>query len=114
MAEGLGAHDRISGATNTPCAAAAYTRKYDQREIYSVDSGKSSRNRQIGITVIVPRLVSMRSPNDRQFYSNLDGGQVGVIGGPSHQAQLATVRGLVAENPARVAQVVKHWVSKDE
>jgi len=60
------------------------------------------------------RLVSMRSPNDRQFYTSLDGGQVGVIGGPSHQAQLATVRGLVAENPARVAQVVKHWVSKDE
>ena len=60
------------------------------------------------------RLVAMRSPNDRQFYANLDGGQVGMIGGPSHQAQLATVRGLVAENPARVAQVVKHWVSKDE
>jgi flagellar M-ring protein FliF len=60
------------------------------------------------------RLVAMRSPNDRQFYAGLEGGQVGMIGGPSHQAQLATVRGLVAENPARVAQVVKHWVSKDE
>jgi len=60
------------------------------------------------------RLVAMRNPNDVRYYGEMDGGQIGVIGGQAHQSQLATVRGLVAENPARVAQVVKHWVSKDE
>ncbi len=58
------------------------------------------------------RLVAMRGTGDR-YYGQLDSGQ-GLLGGPAHQSQLATVRGLVAENPARVAQVVKHWVSKDE
>lgn len=58
------------------------------------------------------RLVAMRGTGDR-YYGGLDSGQ-GLLGGPAHQSQLATVRGLVAENPARVAQVVKHWVSKDE
>lgn len=58
------------------------------------------------------RLVSMRGTGDR-YYGGIEGGQ-GLLGGPAHQSQLATVRGLVAENPARVAQVVKHWVSKDE
>jgi flagellar M-ring protein FliF len=61
------------------------------------------------------RLVAMRGPNDGRYYAEMDGGQIGLIGGgQAHQSQLATVRGLVAENPARVAQVVKHWVSKDE
>lgn len=58
------------------------------------------------------RLVSMRGTGDR-YYGGIESGQ-GLLGGPAHQSQLATVRGLVAENPARVAQVVKHWVSKDE
>ncbi len=58
------------------------------------------------------RLVSTRGTGDR-YYGGLEGGQ-GLLGGPARQSQLATVRGLVAENPARVAQVVKHWVSKDE
>jgi len=60
------------------------------------------------------RLVAMRNPNDVRYYGEMDGGQIGAIGGQAHQSQLATVRGLVAENPARVAQVVKHWVSKDD
>jgi len=34
--------------------------------------------------------------------------------GAPYDTQLQAVRGLVADNPARVAQVVKHWVSKDE
>ncbi len=64
------------------------------------------------------RLVAMRgpygAPNDGRYYAEMEPGQVGLLGGPAHQSQLATVRGLVQENPARVAQVVKHWVSKDE
>jgi flagellar M-ring protein FliF len=31
-----------------------------------------------------------------------------------YEAKVDAVRGLVAEDPGRVAQVVKHWVSKDE
>lgn len=34
-------------------------------------------------------------------------------GSTPYDAKLDTVRGLVADDPARVAQVVKHWVSED-
>lgn len=34
-------------------------------------------------------------------------------GSTAYDAKLDTVRGLVADDPARVAQVVKHWVSED-
>lgn len=61
------------------------------------------------------RLAATRAPSDRRYYGELEGGGGGMLGGSgAHQSQLATVRGLVAENPERVAQVVKHWVSKDE
>ncbi|MDH3641307.1 MAG: flagellar basal-body MS-ring/collar protein FliF, partial [Gammaproteobacteria bacterium] len=47
----------------------------------------------------------------------LAGPAVGALAGPagnSADAKMDTVRGLVQEDPGRVAQVVKHWVSNDE
>jgi flagellar M-ring protein FliF len=71
----------------------------------------------VGNDAAMARLAALRGPNDGRF-NEFDGGRLGIgmQGGGSggYQNQLATVRGLVAENPARVAQVVKHWVSKDE
>ena len=37
-----------------------------------------------------------------------------LAGGIGHAGKVETVRGLVEQDPGRVAQVVKHWVSNDE
>ena len=68
------------------------------------------------------RLSGMGLPASAAYHDELEtGGQVlerssGALAGKAapYDAKLDTVRGLVAENPARVAQVVKHWVAKDE
>ena len=33
--------------------------------------------------------------------------------GDSYERQLSAIKGLVAQDPARVAQVVKNWISND-
>ncbi len=63
------------------------------------------------------RIANMNAGGGPQMYNDFNGarGHQGMLpGGAPYQNQLGTVRGLVADNPARVAQVVKHWVAKDE
>lgn len=45
----------------------------------------------------------------------LRGSDDAMLPGPddSYERQLSSVRGMVAQDPARVAQVVKHWIDKD-
>ncbi|MDP2127463.1 MAG: flagellar basal-body MS-ring/collar protein FliF [Pseudohongiella sp.] len=45
----------------------------------------------------------------------LTGGDDMLLGGPSdsYERQLSAIKGLVAQDPARVAQVVKNWISND-
>lgn len=45
----------------------------------------------------------------------LSGGDDVMLPGPedSYERQLTAVRGMVSEDPARVAQVVKHWIDND-
>jgi len=46
----------------------------------------------------------------------LSGGDDMLLGGPSeynYEQQLSAVKGLIAEDPARVAQVVKNWIMND-
>jgi flagellar biosynthesis/type III secretory pathway M-ring protein FliF/YscJ len=58
----------------------------------------------------------MNAGGGPNMYNDFEGarGRIGSAGGSGYQNQLGAVRGLVADNPARVAQVVKHWVAKDE
>jgi len=50
-----------------------------------------------------------------RIYDEMDGVRRMLPGaGAPYDQQLQAVRGIVADNPARVAQVVKHWVAKDE
>jgi len=59
----------------------------------------------------------MNAGGGPQMYNDFNGargGQGMLTSGSPYQNQLGTVRGLVADNPARVAQVVKTWVAKDE
>ncbi len=58
------------------------------------------------------RIASMNAAGGPQMYNDFDGARGRGPGG-NYQNQLGAVRGLVADNPARVAQVVKTWV-KDE
>ena len=46
----------------------------------------------------------------------LSGGESLLLSGPgdNYEQQVNTVRGLIAEDPARVAQVVKKWVAASE
>jgi flagellar M-ring protein FliF len=63
------------------------------------------------------RIASMNAGGPRMYedFEGARGRPAGLLtGGAPYQNQLSTVRGLVAEDPARVAQVVKHWVTKDE
>jgi flagellar M-ring protein FliF len=45
----------------------------------------------------------------------LSGGDDLMLAGPgdSYERQLSAIKGLVAQDPARVAQVVKNWISND-
>ncbi|MEX2334922.1 MAG: flagellar basal body M-ring protein FliF, partial [Pseudohongiella sp.] len=45
----------------------------------------------------------------------LSGGDDILLAGPaeSYERQLGAIKGLVAEDPARAAQVVKNWISND-
>ncbi|MDP2379301.1 MAG: flagellar M-ring protein FliF C-terminal domain-containing protein, partial [Pseudohongiella sp.] len=45
----------------------------------------------------------------------LSGGDDLLLSGPteSYERQLSTIKGLVAQDPARVAQVVKNWIAND-
>ena len=46
----------------------------------------------------------------------LSGGSALLLGGPEqgYEQQLNAIKGLIADDPGRVAQVVKKWVNKDE
>lgn len=51
----------------------------------------------------------------REDSVTLTGGDDMLLGGPSdsYERQLSAIKGLVAQDPARVAQVVKNWISND-
>ena len=46
----------------------------------------------------------------------LSGGSALLLGGPEHgyEQQINAIKGLIADDPGRVAQVVKKWVNRDD
>jgi flagellar M-ring protein FliF len=56
------------------------------------------------------------SPNYGDAKVSLSGGDSMMLpsGNESYEQQLLAIRGLVAEDSGRVAQVIKQWISQDE